>query len=124
MTGGSRRDDEPLSSEEMIERARGERSTSSEELLQEARESVAEPPEIEGLDDIAVDIPVASEFPHPIPQIQANRPRRVHRPSPVIPQGPFSTDRAPRAIVVAIAAVILLIAIGVFVAAVSVTGGP
>jgi hypothetical protein len=123
MTGGSRRDDEPLSSEEMIERARGERAASSEELLQEAKESVAEVPEIEGLANIEIDIPVASEFPDPIPQIQ-NRPRRVHRPSTAIPQGPFSTDRAPRAIVVAIAAVILLITIGVLVATVSGTGGP
>jgi hypothetical protein len=36
-----------------------------------------------------------------------------------LPQGPISTDKAPRALVVAVATLILLIAVGVAIAALS-----
>jgi len=108
---------EPLSSEEMIERAQGGRTESSEDLLRQAKESVSELPEIEGLSDITIDIPVADEFPEPIPEIQTgSRPRRVRRQPTQIPHGPISSDAAPKVAVFAAAMVILLIAIGVFVA--------
>ncbi|HSM00840.1 MAG TPA: hypothetical protein VK960_00150 [Acidimicrobiia bacterium] len=109
-------DREPLTSEEMIRQARGKVTESSEDLLRQAKESVSEVPDIEGLENIAVDIPVADEFPEPIPQIQTSRPRRVRRQRTEIPQGPISRDSASRVTAMALAAVILLIAIGVFVA--------
>ena len=89
---GCMTDDRPLSSEEMIRKARGERADSSDALIREARESVSDLPDIEGLDDIAVEIPVADEFPEPLPQIQTTRTRRVRRQPAPMPQGPISTS--------------------------------
>ena len=109
-------DDRGLSSEEMIRRAAGGRTESSDDLIREAKDSVSEVPDIEGLENIEVEIPVAERFPEPIPEIQTSRPRRVRRQPTRIPQGPVSTDRASRAIVFAVALMIMLIAIGVFVA--------
>lgn len=109
-------DREPLSSDDMIREARGEVTESSEDLLRQAKESVTEIPDIEGLENIEVDIPVADEFPEPIPEIQTSRPRRVRRQSTQVPQGPISSDSTPRVAVFALAMVALLIAIGVFVA--------
>lgn len=111
-------DDRPTSSEEMIRRARDRRAESSEDLIRQAKESVEEMPDIEGLADIEMEIPVADEFPEPIPQIQTSRPRRVRRQPPTpVPRGPVSTDRATRAVVFAVAIMVMLIAIGVFLAA-------
>ena len=114
-------DDRPLSSEEMIRRARGEQTESSDDLIREARESVTEMPEIEGLENIEVEIPVADEFPEPVPQIQTSRTRRVPRQPVQMPRGPISTDRATRAVVFAVALMIMLIVIGVFVASTQAT---
>lgn len=116
---------EPLSSEDMIERARGNKTVSSDELLKQAREAVSDTPDIEGLDDIEVTIPVADTFPAPIRPMQTARPRRVERPQTELPKGPISTDQTPRFLLVAVAALILLIAAGVAFAALSTgTGGP
>jgi hypothetical protein len=109
-------DREPLSSEDMIERARGRQTASSESLIEQAKNAVAETPAI-GLERIEVSIPVAENFPKPLPTIQTGRPRRVVRPPARLPQGPISTDKAPRAVVIAVAVFILLIAVGVAVAA-------
>jgi hypothetical protein len=107
---------EPLSSEEMIRRARGERTVSSDELIAQAKESVSEAPDIAGLENITIDIPVADRFPEPIPEIQTSRPRRVGRQQTQIPESPFSSDPGSRMAVAALAAIIMLIAVGVFVA--------
>lgn len=107
---------EPVSSEDMIERARNRQTASSESLIEQAKESVTHTPDIKGLEEIAVSIPVAGTFPEPLPKLQTGRPRRVTRSPAPLPQGPISTDKAPRAVVMAVAAVILLIAIGVAVA--------
>jgi len=109
-------DDRELSSEEMIRQARGGRTDSSDALIRDAKESVSETPDIAGLDDIGVEIPVADRFPEPIPEFQTSRPRRVRRQPTRIPQGPVSTDRASRVIVFAVALMVALIAIGAFVA--------
>ncbi|MEX1209023.1 MAG: hypothetical protein WEE36_10565 [Acidimicrobiia bacterium] len=109
-------DREPLSSEDMIERARGRQTASSESLIEQAKNAVSETPDI-GLGEIEVSIPVADNFPKPLPTIQTGRPRRVVRPPARLPQGPISTDKAPRAVVIAVAVFILLIAVGVAVAA-------
>jgi len=112
---------EPLSSEEMIARVRAERASSSDELLAEAKQAVSEVPDIPGLDNIQVEIPIDAAFPEPLPRIQPNR--RVTR-RPVPERSPVASDRAPRVLIVAIVSVILLITIAVFAAAVSVSGGP
>jgi hypothetical protein len=109
-------DREPLSSEDMIERARDRQTASSESLIEQAKNAVAETPDI-GLEEIEVSIPVAENFPKPLPTIQTGRPRRVVRSPARLPQGPISTDKAPRAVVIAAAVLILLIAFGVAVAA-------
>lgn len=114
---------EPLSSQDMIERARGKQTASSDELLQQAKDAVTEEPDIEGLDNIEVKVPVADTFPEPIRPLQTSRPRRVERAPTQLPKGPISNDQAPKAVLVAIAAFILLIAAGVAFAALA-TGGP
>jgi hypothetical protein len=107
---------EPLSSEDMIKRARGERTQSSDDLIEQAKESVSAVPDIAGLENIAIDIPVADRFPEPIPEIQTRRPLRVGRQQTQLPESPFSSDRGSRMAVAALAAIIMLIAVGVFVA--------
>jgi hypothetical protein len=110
---------EPVSSEEMIERARNRRIDSSEDLIEAAKEAVANTPEIGDLANIDVSVPIEETFPEPLPRLETARPRRVQRQRVQLPQGPISTDKAPRALVVAVATLILLIAVGVAIAALS-----
>jgi hypothetical protein len=108
---------EPLSSEEMIKRARTGPAESSDDLIRRARDTVSDEPDLAGLENIEIEIPIADEFPEPIPQIQtASRPRRVRRRPTQAPTGPVSSDDASRVVVFAVALMVMLIAIGVFVA--------
>lgn len=110
---------EPVSSKEMIERARNRRSNSSEDLIAAAKDSMAKTPDIGGLADIEVPVPIEETFPKPLRKIQTPRPRRVTPSRMPMPQGPISTDKAPRAVLVAVAVFILMIAVGVAIAVLS-----
>jgi hypothetical protein len=98
-------DDRPLTSAEMIKRA---------------KDSVDDEIDIEGLENIDLDIPVEDEFPEPIPKLETGRPKQAARPRRTISAydtdvDPFDRDEKPassRAIAVAVVAALVLVGIG------------
>jgi hypothetical protein len=112
-----------------------DRAPTSDELLKRAKQDIgaggsdAIDDIVSDLQDIEVDVPVEDEFPEPIPRMET-RPERAQRPRRVISayetgEDPFDRDERPpnvRAVVVAIAA-LLLLAIGGVVAFVAATTG-
>lgn len=96
--------DEPLTSAEMIKRA---------------KDAVDDEIEIEGLENIEVDIPVEDEFPEPIPSLDTGRRRQAERPRRTISAydtdvDPFDRDERPasRGVVLAVAVLAILIVAG------------
>lgn len=116
--------------EEHNEDDKDDRPLTSAELIKQAKEAVRDEPDIEGLDDIAIDIPVEQEFPEPIPSLdtrprQAARPRRTVSAYDTGTVDPFDRDEGPasmRSIIVAVIAAILLISIGAAVFFAAMTG--
>jgi hypothetical protein len=122
----------------MTDRSRDEdrdRPLSSEELIRRAKEDIGAGGSSEidrivsDLNDIEVDVPVADEFPKPIPRMET-RTKQPQRPRRVISayetdDDPFDRDDRPtnvRAAVVAMTA-LLLLAIGGIIAFVAATTG-
>jgi hypothetical protein len=112
--------DRPLTSDELLKRAKRDIGAGGSDEIDRI---------VSDLDDIEVEVPVADEFPKPIPRMET-RPTQPQRPRRVISaydgeDDPFDRDDRPtniRAVVVAITA-LLLLAIGGVIAFVAATTG-